>query len=186
MQMELVPSVCPIQFTVNPVNSKAFGYIYSFLNNFFAIWAIQISSFYPLQGSVGKVNLWRNNRWGMISSQSTFCFIFLVSYFLFWKNFFILEVPWTAYSQKAAWVTCDPWSNKGHISFSQDDFYRLLVLSCKSWLPYIQSLKYPIVLLQRAATSHEEPLRKQKQEQPKEECYQFTAHSFEKGGQRRE
>lgn len=88
--VEHVPSVCPIQFTVNPVHSKAFGYIYSSMNNFFTIWAIQISSFYPLQGGVGKVNLWRNNTWGVFSYHCTFCFISLSSYF-----------EWTFSSQKS-------------------------------------------------------------------------------------
>lgn len=92
--VEHVPSVCPIQFTVNPVHSKALGYIYSTMNNFFTIWAIQISSFYPLQGGVGKVNLWRNNTGGVFRSHCTFCFISLISQFLLWMNFFISEVPW--------------------------------------------------------------------------------------------
>lgn len=54
---------------------------------------------------------------------------------------------------------------KRHLSVNQDDFYRQLVLSCKSWLPYIQPSEYPVVLFQPAATSHEEQLRKQKKEQ---------------------
>lgn len=43
-----IPSVCPIEFTVNPVYSKTFGSIYCFLDEPFSLGTIHIGSLYPL------------------------------------------------------------------------------------------------------------------------------------------
>lgn len=52
-----IPSVCPVEFTVNPVYSKTFGSIYCFLNEPFSLGTIHIGSLYPLQDCMGKVYL---------------------------------------------------------------------------------------------------------------------------------
>ena len=52
-----VPSVCPIEFTVNPVYSKTFWHIYCFLDKPFSLGTIHICSLYALECCMGKVYL---------------------------------------------------------------------------------------------------------------------------------
>lgn len=52
-----VPSICPIEFTVNPVYSKTFWHIYCFLDKPFSLGTIHICSLYALEGCMGKVYL---------------------------------------------------------------------------------------------------------------------------------
>lgn len=70
---------------------------------------------------------------------------------------------------------------KRHLSFNQDDFYRQLVLSCKSQLPYIQPSEYPVVLFQPAATSHKAQLKSKSRNRQKEACCHFNGCSCQKG-----
>lgn len=52
-----IPSVCPIEFTANPVYGKTFWHIDCFLEKPFSLGTIHISSLYPFQGCMGKVYL---------------------------------------------------------------------------------------------------------------------------------
>lgn len=57
-----IPSVCPIEFTVNPVYSKTFWSIYCFLDEPFSLGTIHIGSLYPFQDRMGKVYLQKRTR----------------------------------------------------------------------------------------------------------------------------
>lgn len=80
-----IPSVCPIEFTGNPVYSKTFWNIHCFLDKPFSLGTIHIGSLYPLQGRMGKVYLQKRTQ------------AFLKDLFLK-MNMWYVQMGWVSYS----------------------------------------------------------------------------------------